>query len=85
MAVQHAGNDMYSHTIVIPERGYILPLELVNAKSSLLIRRPAKEEMDTCERVEVTARNEWDPQSPTLVEMENIAIARRKYFGDAGR
>ena len=29
VAVQHAGNDMYSHTIVIPERGYILPLQLI--------------------------------------------------------
>ena len=52
---------------------------MINAKSSLLIRRPTKEELDTCERVEGTARNEWGPQSPTLVEMENIAFARLKY------
>jgi len=82
IAVQHSADDHFAHTILIPDRGYKLRLELHNTQSSLIIHRPTKEELDSLERVEITAPGEWIPDDPVHNEMENIAMSRRKY-GDA--
>ena len=75
-------DDHFAHTIFIPDRGYKLRLELHNTQSSLIIHRPTKEELDSLERVEITAPGEWIPDDPVYNEMENVAMSRRKY-GDA--
>ena len=62
IAAQHLYvGDSEAHSIIIPDRGYKLDLELINSQSSLRIRRPTKDELMKLERVELTLPTVWDP------------------------
>ena len=62
IAAQHSFvGDKEAHSIIIPDRGYQMDLELINTQSSLRIRRPTNDELGTLERVEITLQTAWDP------------------------
>ena len=62
IAAQHSFvGDSEAHSIIVPDRGYKLDLELINTQSSLRIRRPTDDELKKLEKVELTLPTEWDP------------------------
>lgn len=82
VAVQHTENDHTAHTIVIPDWGHVLHLELTNTQSSLRICRPTEDELNEStglERVILTEDGNWDPEDPIHNERERIAMKRNDF------
>ena len=77
IAAQHSFvGDSEAHSIIVPDRGYKLDLELVNTQSSLRIRRPTDDELEKLEKVELTLPTEWDPFDSHYNLLEAIAKHR---------
>ena len=72
------------HCIIIPDRDYVLKLQLENTQSVLPIRRPTQDEIDHLERVEITLPREWNPYDPFYNDLEQSAIARNDYVPPLG-
>ena len=52
-----------THSLFIPKHNLRIPLRIQGVISSLPVRLPSIEELETCEWIELTAEEEWDPQS----------------------
>ena len=77
IAAQHSFvGDSEAHSIIIPDRGYKLELELINTQSSLRIRHPTDDELTKLERVELTLPTVWDPFDSHYNALEAIANHR---------
>jgi hypothetical protein len=60
-----------THSLFIPKHNLRIPLHIKGVISSLPVRLPSIEELETCEWIELTAEEEWDPQSHQLEEQES--------------
>ena len=77
IAAQHSFvGDSEAHSIIVPDRGHKLDLELINTQSSLRIRRPTDDELKKLEKVELTLPTEWDPFDSHYNTLEAIAKHR---------
>jgi hypothetical protein len=59
-----------THSIFIPQSNLRIPLQLHGVLSCLPVRRPTIDEIETCEWVELTSDEEWDPKSSRMQEQE---------------
>jgi hypothetical protein len=59
-----------THSIFIPQHNLRLPLCVQGVLSCLSVRLPTTTEIETCEWIEVTSTEEWDPKSSALAERE---------------
>ena len=74
--VRHHGNKYWDnpydrrHDLCIDiDRGPVIPLTLCGTKVSFDSRVPTKQELDTCEHIELTSSIPWDPHVVKLGEM----------------
>jgi hypothetical protein len=61
-----------THSIFIPQHDLRIPLTVKGVFSCLPVRLPTVEEIETCEWVELTSSDEWNPKSDMLEERERI-------------
>jgi hypothetical protein len=61
-----------SHSIFIPHQNLRIPLILKGVFSCLPVRLPTAEEIKTCEWIELTSAEEWNPKSDALEECEKV-------------
>jgi len=72
-------NPQSSHSIIIPGK-LELPLMLNGIISLLETRKPTNDELDSCERIDLTSSAPWDPYSNKFQELEDsIAASRNSY------
>jgi hypothetical protein len=59
-----------THSIFIPKHNLRIPLQLRGVFSCLPVRLPSIQEIETCEWIELTSTEEWNPKSSLLEEQE---------------
>jgi hypothetical protein len=63
-----------THSLFIPQHNLRLPLQLRGVISCLPVRLPTTKEIETCQWIELTSPEEWDPKANTLAEQEKAHV-----------
>jgi hypothetical protein len=65
-----------THSIYVPEMKLRISLELQGVMSGFQGQLPTQTEIDTCDHVELTAQDAWDPSLEELEQQERLKETR---------